>query len=35
MGNGTVVTVSLNPKRVQEIQRAGGRGAAVRPETDS
>ena len=33
MGNGTVVTVSLNPKRVQEIERAGGRGAAVRPET--
>ena len=31
MGNGTVVTVSLNPKRVQEIERAGGRGAAVRP----
>ena len=24
MGNGTVVTVSLNPKRVQEIERAGG-----------
>lgn len=34
MGNGTVVTVSLNPKRVQEIKRAGGRGAAVRPETE-
>ena len=34
MGNGTVVTVSLNPKRVQEIARAGGRGAAVRPETE-
>lgn len=34
MGNGTVVTVSLNPKRVQEIERAGGRGAAVRPETE-
>ena len=28
MGDGTVVTVSLNPKRVQEIERAGGRGAA-------
>ena len=26
MGNGTVVTVSLDPKRVQEIERAGGRG---------
>ena len=35
MGNGTVVTVSLNPKRVQEIERAGGRGAAVRPETEA
>ncbi len=35
MGNGTVVTVSLDPKRVQEIERAGGRGAAVRPEQDS
>ena len=34
MGNGTVVTVSLNPKRVQEIERTGGRGAAVRPETE-
>lgn len=34
MGSGTVVTVSLNPKRVQEIERAGGRGAAVRPETE-
>ena len=34
MGNGTVVTVSLNPKRVQEIERARGRGAAVRPETE-
>ena len=34
MGNGTVVTVSLNPKRVREIERAGGRGAAVRPETE-
>ena len=34
MGNGTVVTVSLNPKRVQEIGRASGRGAAVRPETE-
>lgn len=34
MGNGTVVTVSLNPKRVLEIERAGGRGAAVRPETE-
>lgn len=34
MGKGTVVTVSLNPKRVQEIERAGGRGAAVRPETE-
>ncbi len=34
MGNGTVVTVSLNPERVQEIERAGGRGAAVRPETE-
>lgn len=34
MGNGTVVTVSLDPKRVQEIERAGGRGAAVRPETE-
>ena len=34
MGNGTVVTVSLNPKRVQEIERAGGRGAAVRPEAE-
>ena len=34
MGNGTVVTVSLNPKRVQEIERAGGRGAAVRPEKE-
>lgn len=34
MGNGTVVTVSLNPQRVQEIERAGGRGAAVRPETE-
>ena len=33
MGNGTVVTVSLDPKRVQEIERASGRGAAVRPET--
>lgn len=31
MGSGTVVTVSLDPKRVQEIERAGGRGAAVRP----
>lgn len=35
MGNGTVVTVSLSPKRVQEIERAGGRGAAVRPETEA
>ena len=34
MGNGTVVTVSLDPKRVQEIEGAGGRGAAVRPETE-
>ncbi len=34
MGNGTVVTVSLNPKRVQEIERAGRRGAAVRPEAE-
>ena len=34
MGNGTVVTVSLDPKRVQEIERAGGRGAAVRPDTE-
>lgn len=34
MGNGTVVTVSLDPKRAQEIERAGGRGAAVRPETE-
>ena len=34
MGNGTVVTVSLNPKRVQEIERAGERGAAVRPEAE-
>lgn len=34
MGNGTVVTVSLDPKRVQEIERAGGRGAAVRPEAE-
>ena len=34
MGNGTVVTVSLDPKRVQEIERAGGRGASVRPETE-
>lgn len=34
MGNGTVVTVSLDPKRVQEIERASGRGAAVRPETE-
>lgn len=34
MGTGTVVTVSLDPKRVQEIERAGGRGAAVRPETE-
>ncbi len=34
MGSGTVVTVSLNPKRVQEIERAGGRGAAVRPEAE-
>lgn len=34
MGSGTVVTVSLDPKRVQEIERAGGRGAAVRPETE-
>ena len=29
-----MVTVSLDPKRVQEIERAGGRGAAVRPETE-
>ncbi len=35
MGSGTVVTVSLDPKRVQEIERAGGRGAAVRPETEA
>ena len=34
MGNGTVVTVSLDPKRVQEIERASGRGAAVRPEAE-
>lgn len=34
MGSGTVVTVSLDPKRVQEIERAGERGAAVRPETE-
>ena len=34
MGNGTVVTVSLDPKRVQEIERAGGLGAAVRPEAE-
>ena len=34
MGSGTVVTVSLDPKRVQEIERAGGRGVAVRPETE-
>ena len=34
MGNGTVVTVSLDPKRVQEIERAGGRGAAVRHASD-
>lgn len=34
MGSGTVVTVSLDPKRVEEIERAGGRGAAVRPETE-
>lgn len=32
MGCGTVVTVSLDPKRVREIERSGGRGAAVRPE---
>ena len=32
MGNGTVVTVSLNPKRVQEIERAGGRGGEQRVE---
>ena len=34
MGAGTVVTVSLDPKRVAEIERAGGRGAAVRPENE-
>lgn len=34
MGSGTVVTVSLDPKRVAEIERAGGRGAAVRPENE-
>lgn len=31
LGGGTVVTVSTDPKRVLEIKRAGGRGAAVRP----
>ena len=35
MGSGTVVTVSLDPKRVAEIERAGGRGAAVRPENEA
>ena len=35
MGSGTVVTVSLDPKRVAEIERAGGRGAAVRPENET
>ena len=35
MGAGTVVTVSLDPKRVAEIERAGGRGAAVRPENET
>ena len=34
MGCGTVVTVSLDPARVREIERNGGRGAAVRPETE-
>lgn len=32
LGGGTVVTVSTDPARVDEIKRAGGRGAAVRPE---
>ena len=35
MGNGTVVTVSLNPKRVQEIERAGGRGPPCAPRRSS
>lgn len=35
MGNGTVVTVSLNPKRVQEIERAGGRGPPYAPRRSS
>lgn len=35
MGAGTVVTVSLDPKRVAQIERAGGRGAAVRPENEA
>lgn len=30
MGQGTVVTVSVDPARVQEIERTSGRGAAVR-----
>ena len=34
MGGGTVITVSLDPKRVREIERNGGRGAAVRPEIE-
>ena len=34
MGRGTVVTVSLDPARVREIERNGGRGAAVRPESE-
>ena len=32
LGAGTVVTVSVDEKRVREIRRHGGRGAAVRPE---
>lgn len=31
LGGGTVVTVSTDPARVEEIKRTGGRGAAVRP----
>lgn len=31
LGGGTVVTVSTDPARVDEIKRTGGRGAAVRP----
>lgn len=33
MGAGTVVTVTLDPARKAEIERAHARGAAVRPET--